>query len=92
MSDAHTRLLTTTADVISAGAILGSFLKVLPPIAALAATAWYAIQVWESHTVQKWWRLHHRKRRTVHRRKRTPKTVKSFIRVVGSAATDLRDD
>lgn len=62
--DAHVRILTHVADTISAFAIVGTFIKVLPPIAALAATLWYLVQVWESHTVQKWWRLHNRKRRT----------------------------
>lgn len=63
--DHHIRVVTAVADTISAGAIVGSILGWFPPIAALAATVWYAVQIWESHTVQKWWRLHKRKRRTV---------------------------
>lgn len=66
--DDHLRNVTVVADAISAVAIVGSFMKVLPPIAALAATLWYLVQIWESHTVQKWWRFHVRKRRTVRRR------------------------
>lgn len=91
MSDPHARILTTTADVISAFAILGSFAKILPPIAALAATCWYVVQVWESHTVQKWWRLHKRKRHTIRHHKRTPRPVKSVIRLAGDAASNLRN-
>jgi sterol desaturase/sphingolipid hydroxylase (fatty acid hydroxylase superfamily) len=63
-ADQHFRTVTLFADTISAGAILGSFMGLLPPVAALAATIWYAVQIWESHTVQKWWRLHKRHRRT----------------------------
>lgn len=91
MSEPHARILTTTADVISAFAILGSFAKILPPVAALAATIWYMVQVWESHTVQKWWRLHKHRRRTVRRHKRTPKPVKSVVRVVGDAVSNFRN-
>lgn len=60
----HVRNLTAVADTISAGAVVGSFFHVVPAIAALAATLWYTMQVWESHTVQKWVRLWARKRRT----------------------------
>lgn len=70
-TELHVRLMTHVADTISAGAILGTFLGFLPPLAALVASIWYLVQIWESHTVQKWWRFHTRKRRTyrVHRRK-----------------------
>lgn len=90
MSDPHSRVLTATADLISAGAIVGSFAKILPPVAALAATIWYAVQVWESHTVQKWVRLHVRKRRTVRRMKRTPRPVKSVMHIVGEASRHIK--
>ena len=63
-TDTHLKILSHTADTISAGAILGSMLGWFPPIAALAATLWYVVQIWESHTVQKWWRWHRLKRRT----------------------------
>jgi hypothetical protein len=80
-NDQHIRLMTHFADTISAVAILGTFAKVLPPVAALVATLWYAVQIWESHTVQKWVRLHLRHRRTVrHRRHKSVvhKLVKSI--------------
>lgn len=41
------------AHVISITAILGTFAGFLPPLAALMAMIWYAIQVYESRTVQK---------------------------------------
>ena len=43
-------------DVISAGAILGTILGDLPYVAAFAGMIWYTIQIWESRTVQHWWR------------------------------------
>lgn len=41
-----------TGDVISAGAIVASFVGWLPLIAAFAGMIWYMIQIWESKTVQ----------------------------------------
>lgn len=77
--DNHVKVLTHVADTISAGAILGTFLGILPPLAAFAAFFWYLIQIWESHTVQKWWRLHTRQRRTT-RVLRRRKWVKHHVR------------
>ena len=45
-----------TGDVLGAGAIVGSLLGYLPPAAAFLALIWYAIQIWESRTIQHWWR------------------------------------
>lgn len=83
MDDAHARILTHVADTISAGAILGTFLGLLPPLAALAATIWYIVQVWESHTVQKWWRLHRHKRRTYRATRRRSRIVKHLVKPEG---------
>lgn len=43
-------------DIISAGAVIGTFLGYLPLMAAFLAMLWYVIQIWESRTVQDWWR------------------------------------
>ena len=40
------------ADLSAIGAILGSLAGYLPPMAALIGILWYAIQIWESDTVQ----------------------------------------
>lgn len=48
----HQRVLTATADTVSAAAIVGSLMGYLPAIAALAAIIWYIVQIWESKTVQ----------------------------------------
>lgn len=46
------------ADIISGAAIAGAMMQWLPPFAALGGVIWYAIQIWESKTVQKWVRVH----------------------------------
>lgn len=89
--DDHLRNVTVVADAISAVAIVGSFMKVLPPIAALAATLWYLVQIWESHTVQKWWRLHRLNRKTVKRKHKhgLSKKARAVLASVGTAASDI---
>lgn len=65
--------LTPAADILSAGAIIGSMMNLLPPLAALIAILWYAVQIFESDTVQGFFRhrrLHRLHRLRVHRRKR----------------------
>jgi hypothetical protein len=45
---------TAVGDILSAGAIIGTFVGWLPAAAALAGFVWYLIQIWESKTVQDW--------------------------------------
>lgn len=66
LSEHHFRILNWTADGISAAAILGTIAGILPPLAALGGVIWYAIQIWESKTVQtrvRLWRAHRRRAR-----------------------------
>lgn len=68
MSAEHFKLMNHAVDAVSAGAILGTMVGVLPPLAAFVAIVWYAIQIWESATVQLYVRAHrikHRKRRVM---------------------------
>lgn len=89
----HARTLTVLADVISAGAIVGAFMKELPEWAAGAAFLWYIVQVWESHTVQKWWRLHRLGRKTAtpkrKRKNRIASQAKRVLATIGSATSDI---
>lgn len=62
-----TRIMNHSVDGVAAGAIVGSLLGYLPAFAALAAIVWYAIQVYESKTVQKWVRVHRLKKRRARR-------------------------
>jgi hypothetical protein len=41
-------------NIVSAGAIVGTFIGWLPGIAAFIAFVWYLIQIYESATVQRW--------------------------------------
>jgi hypothetical protein len=61
---------------------LGTFLGYLPPLAAFVATIWYFVQIWESHTIQKWWRLQRYGRRTATTRRRRARLAKQFRHIV----------
>ena len=78
MSDpnAHVQTLNHVANLLSAGAIVGCFLGALPPLAAAIAIIWYAIQIYESNTVQK----HSRVRRIMKFRKRRQAKEKASVK------------
>lgn len=46
---------THLVDVAAASAIVMTLLGWLPLLAAILGAVWYAIQIWESRTVQHWW-------------------------------------
>lgn len=58
--DTSSVLSNDAFHALSIGAVLGSIAGILPPLAALAAAIWYAIQIWESKTVQGWRARWHR--------------------------------
>lgn len=64
-SEHHLRILSWTADGVSAAAIVGAISGILPPLAALGGVIWYAIQIWESKTVQKHVRRLRARRRAI---------------------------
>lgn len=63
MSTEAQRILNYTGDAVSAGAIVGAFIGFLPALAALGGILWYAIQIYESKTVQKMIRLRRMRQR-----------------------------
>lgn len=73
-------LLVVTAELASLGAITGSLLGWLRNdagvVAAFVAFLWYALEIYESKTVQTWMRAHRHHRRRKRRArlvaKRTP--------------------
>lgn len=71
MNEHRTRVISYSADGISAAAIVGAFMGYLPALAGLAGLIWYAIQIWESKTVQK----HVRRLRAKARAKRREQTA-----------------
>lgn len=54
------------ADILSIGAVVGTLTGYLPPIATILAIVWYALQVYEGKTVQKWIKA---RRRSIRRRR-----------------------
>jgi len=44
--------LSPVADIISVGAVVGSIMHALPPLAAVVAILWYCLEIWESDTVR----------------------------------------
>lgn len=56
-------------DTVAAAGIIGTLIGYLPALAAFAAIVWYAIQVWESKTVQRHvraWKIKRRHDRLAH--------------------------
>lgn len=52
--DPHVQIVIRAGDAVSALAVLTSLAGFLPPIAAVFAMIWYAVQIFESRTVQAW--------------------------------------
>lgn len=45
---------STVGESVAAVAVLGAFIKLLPPLAAAAAIVWYGFQIWESPIGKRW--------------------------------------
>ena len=65
-------------DTMSAGAILSALMGYLPPIAALLAIFWYAVQLYECKTVQRWLRV--RRIRRIHKRRLATERANARLR------------
>jgi hypothetical protein len=48
--------LKTGFDVAAVAGGVGSWLALIPDIAALLSVAWLALRIWESETVKRWTR------------------------------------
>lgn len=80
------KTVTYGVDAMAGAAIAASLMQWLPPAAALLGVIWYAIQIWESKTVQKHvrsWRMKQRIRR------KTKRVVKATAGAV-VAAVELK--
>lgn len=71
MSSPANRAFNYSMDGLSIAAIAGAFVGLLPALAGLAGLIWYALQIWESKTVQK----HVRRLRAKARAKRRAKAT-----------------
>lgn len=52
--DSFWSFMKHAVDTVSAGAIIGTLLGILPAAAACGAFVWYLIQIYESRTFQHW--------------------------------------
>ncbi len=87
MSDARA-VFTYTADGISAAAIVATFMGYLPAFAALAAIIWYAVQIYESKTIQRWVRLRRLRDRVKRRALRGAVVTQGVAAAATQAAVD----
>ena len=53
MDTSHS-LQAWVGNIVSVGAIVGSFLGWVPVVAAIVGAIWYLIQIYESATVRRW--------------------------------------
>ena len=88
--------IAVLADLISAGAILGTIAGDLPYVAAVAGLIWYLIQIWESRTIQHWWRNRQmvRKAKRIAKLKAKEKVIVAQLEALESirqARVDARD-
>lgn len=74
-------------NVISAGAIITSFMGWVPGIAAIVALVWYLIQISESQTVQRWFAAR-RQRKLASLRAKLLKLEGSVLRALPPPAED----
>lgn len=52
--DQHNSITTWLSNILGAGTIITAIIGIMPALAAAVAMTWYAIQVYESRTVQAW--------------------------------------
>ena len=86
MSEHSQRVISLTGDIASGVAVLGTLAGILPPLVAIAALLWYAVQIWESDTVQGW--IHGPVK--VARRKRAKYRARSILHTARNQAMVLQ--
>lgn len=90
------KVVAYTGDVLAGGAILGSLLQMLPALAAAVGLIFYAIQIWESRTVQHWYQNRRmvRKAKKIARLKAKEKVISAqldALETLRQARVDARD-
>lgn len=60
-------VLQTLVHLVSGAAILGALIGVLPVLSALGALVWYALQIYETKTAQRWLQAHKKPKRRARR-------------------------
>lgn len=88
--------VSVVADAVSAGVVISTIVGYLPAIAAIICVLWYLIQIWESRTVQHWWRNRQmvRKAKRIARLKAKEKVIVAQLEALETlrqARVDARD-
>ena len=52
----HHETIKQVADAASILTVIGTLMNALPEIAALVSLVWSLIRIWETDTVQNWWK------------------------------------
>lgn len=63
MNQDHSEAVKSAVDAASVVTVVGTLVDVLPAIAALFTIFWTAIRIWETSTVQNWWKKVNAKRK-----------------------------
>jgi hypothetical protein len=89
MDGPHNTILNWFGNIASVGAVIASAFGWIPALGALVAIVWYAIQIWESETVQTY--LHARQWRKLVRLKRKMLELQERIAEAEELAQARRD-
>lgn len=52
--DTHGTIFTWASNILGGGVVIATIIGLIPSVAGVTAVVWYAIQVYESATVQHW--------------------------------------
>lgn len=63
MNQDHSEAVKSAVDAASVVTVVGTLVDVLPAIAALFTIVWTSIRIWETPTVQNWWKKVNAKRK-----------------------------
>lgn len=63
MNHDHSDAVKSALDAASVVTVVGTLVEVLPAVAALFTILWTSIRIWETPTVQNWWKKVNAKRK-----------------------------
>ena len=63
MNQDHSEAVKSAVDAASVVTVVGTLVDVLPAVAALFTIVWTSIRIWETPTVQNWWKKVNAKRK-----------------------------
>lgn len=63
MNQDHSEAVKSAVDAASVVTVVGTLVDVLPAVAALFTIVWTSIRIWETPTMQNWWKKVNAKRK-----------------------------